>query len=170
MKTPSCLGLSCVLALLSAPLFATVRFVSPLGAGVPPFLSWNDAATNIQDAIEVASAGDVIWVTNGVYARGGKAIPFTQTNRVALYKALTVQSVNGPEVTTIQGTWNPGTSSGVRCAWVTNGAILSGFTLEGGGNQDAGALICGEGICISPAGQVLLASLDRILDFNRLLR
>src|SRR5205807_1248815 len=57
------------------------------------------------------------------------------TNRVALTKAITVQSVNGPAVTSIEGFQTPGSINGavsVRCAWLTNRATLSGFTLTNG--------------------------------------
>ncbi|MCW5555522.1 MAG: hypothetical protein KIS67_25590, partial [Verrucomicrobiae bacterium] len=47
---------------------AVDRYVSLAGGHVPPFTDWTSAATNIQEAIDTASEGDVIWVTNGVYA------------------------------------------------------------------------------------------------------
>jgi hypothetical protein len=100
-----------------------------------PYTSWVTAATNIQAAIDAAVAGEVIMVTNGVYAIGGRVVPGTSTNRVVLDKALTVMSVNGYTATMIQGEWDPVSTNGplaVRCAWLTNGAVLSGFTLENG--------------------------------------
>src|SRR5207244_3750343 len=48
------------------------------------------------------------------------------------------QSVNGSPVTIIQGAWDPSTTNGplaVRCAWLTNGAALNGFTLRGGATR-----------------------------------
>jgi hypothetical protein len=86
----------------------------------PPYTKWTTAATNIQDAVDAASAGDEIVVTNGTYATGGR-----NGNRVEVDKPLNIRSVNGPQFTVIGG---PG-----RCAYLnTTNASLSGFTLTGG--------------------------------------
>jgi hypothetical protein len=111
-----------------------------------PFIDWSSAATNIQDAIDAATDGDQIWVTNGIYAVGGKAMDPTQTNRVSLDKALTVQSVNGPLVTIIQGAGATNGASAVRCAWLTNGASLIGFTVRGGATTGLSGGLSGGGV------------------------
>jgi PKD repeat protein len=103
----------------------------------PPYTNWATAATRIQDAINAAAAGEIVLVTNGVYASGGKAMTGNLTNRVALDKAITVTSVNGYDSTVIQGVVPHGALE-MRCAWLTNGAVLNGFTLRGGGTQDSG--------------------------------
>jgi hypothetical protein len=107
---------------------------------VSPFSSWITAATNIQDAIDAAAAGDTVVVTNGVYSFGGKALSGV-TNRVALTKAVIVTSANGYATTVIQGAWDPVFTNGpaaVRCAYLTNGAVLNGFTLENGATPNGG--------------------------------
>ena len=130
---------------------------------VAPYSTWATAATNIQVAINIASARDIVLVTNGVYATGGKVMAGDLTNRVALDKALTVISVNGFVATVIQGAWDPATTNGplaVRCAWLTNGAVLSGFTLQNGATRaftglSGAAAESGGGVwCVSTNGLV----------------
>jgi hypothetical protein len=107
---------------------------TPLG----PYTNWASAAPAIQAAIDTAAPGAVILVTNGVYATGGKVMAGNLTNRVALDKAVLVWSVNGPAETVIQGQWDVGNTNGsgaVRCAWLADGAVLSGFTLRGGATR-----------------------------------
>lgn len=96
-----------------------------------PYASWATAAVNIQDAIDAAGAGDEIIVTNGTYISGGR-----NSSRVAVDKPLSVWSVNGPQFTIIDGGYDG------RCAYLTNGAALTGFTLTNGLAAQGGGLWC----------------------------
>jgi hypothetical protein len=109
---------------------------------VAPFSTWVTAATNIQDAVDVAADGDTVLVTNGVYAGGSRVVDGT-TNRVVVDKAVRLQSVNGPEATVITG---QGT---VRCVYLANGPVLSGLTLTGGGGVLGGGGIYGGNAAVS---------------------
>jgi hypothetical protein len=122
----------------SAVLQVSAHCVSESGTEQPPYSSWVTAATNIQDALNVAQAGDFVLVTNGSYAYGGLAVVGSLTNRVALTNAILVQSVNGPWATTILGAGANNGNSAVRCAWLTNGASLTGFTLQAGATLTSG--------------------------------
>jgi parallel beta-helix repeat protein len=126
---------------------------------IAPYTSWATAAATIQEAIDAAVAGDEIVVTNGIYAQGGLALYSIMTNRAAVYKPVTLRSVNGPQFTIIQGHQVPGTTNGdgaIRCVYLTNGARLSGFTLTGGATRAGGNNVDAE----MAAGGVLCQSLN----------
>ena len=151
-----------VFVLLAFHTSAAVRYVSVDNASpMPPYTNWATAAAVIQEAVDVAEAGDEIVVTNGVYQSGGRAILDSFTNRVAVTKPLTLRSLNGPAVTLIVGHQVPGTINGsnaVRCVYLTNGAALIGFTLTNGAtatSASSGWEVVGGGIrCESEAAVV----------------
>ena len=153
-----------VSATLTIRVVESVHYVSVVSASPePPYKSWATAARTIQEAVDMAVPGGQVVVTNGVYATGGRAVFGMMTNRVAVDRPVVVRSVNGPEVTVIQGFQVPENWLGIgngamRCVYLTNGAVLSGFTLADGGTCSSGDWEkegCGGGVwCESPKALV----------------
>lgn len=148
MKTPFLPWFASVLLLTgNLPLIAATHYVDLNSPNpVAPYTSWATAATNIQDAVDAAVSGELVLVTNGIYATGGHKWVDSGTNRVTLTNSITLQSVNGPAVTWIVGARINGTgpilANAVRCVGIGGSAVLSGFTLTNGsggwGNYPAG--------------------------------
>jgi hypothetical protein len=101
-----------------------------------PFTNWVTAARTIQDAVDTANTNDTVLVSNGVYSAGGAVTPgYTLMNRLCITNPVTVRAVGGPTVTFIVGATDaahPGSPRSVRCAYLTAGTTLEGFTLMNG--------------------------------------
>jgi len=96
---------------------SATNYVSKAGGHISPFANWENAATNIQAAIDVALAGDFILVNDGTY------YPASQ---IALEYNIIVKSVNGAEKTIVNG------NNTNRCFNVDGGSTLDGFTITNG--------------------------------------
>ena len=136
----------------AAVLYVDANSITP----VPPYTNWSIAANNIQTAVDAATNGDTVLVTNGVYVTGGRKWVDSGTNRVTLTNTITLRSVNGPQFTFIVGGRAVGgvLATATRCVGMGRGAVLSGFTLTNGqagtGNYPAGggvAMITGSTAC-----------------------
>jgi len=113
-----------VIAAAAVNASAETNFVSLSGAHVAPFLTWANAATNIQAAVDAATSGNTVLVTNGVYE------PFEVP---AFSKTVTIRSMNGWSQTTIDGA---GTGRCVTLSSPSN--ILDGFTIRNGNDSGLG--------------------------------
>ncbi len=108
-----------------------VHYVSTNGTSVWPYTNRVSAATNIQDAIDAAAAGNTVLVSNGTY---------TSASQIIVHKEITVRSVNGAGVTIVDG------ENAHRCFDLGNTACtISGFTVTRGkawGNGNGGGIRC----------------------------
>lgn len=114
---------------LAATLYVDVNSTNP----TPPYTNWQTAAVSIQDAAVVARRGDTVLVADGIYSTGSRASPDGTTNRVSVTTPITLQSVNGSAATFIDG------GGIMRCVYLCDGALLSGFTLTNGNAASATA-------------------------------
>ncbi len=113
-----------------------VLYVSPSGSNTAPYDTWEKAAHVIQDALDLARGGDLVWVGDGEYASGGKVTNGLLT-RVVVPDYVELRSVNGAGSTLLRGAAGTGTNApfgpdAVRGAYVGAFARMSGFTVVGG--------------------------------------
>ena len=107
-----------IAAAVPAVVVPQVCYVSKGGRGISPYLTWEDAATNIADA--VALNPKTVMVADGLYQI---------ENDITIQSDLELRSVNGPEVTIVDA------QSKCRNIWLTDqaeGAVVDGFTLMRG--------------------------------------
>jgi hypothetical protein len=105
-----------------------------------PYTNWSMASTDIQSAINQATNGDLVLVTNGVYNNDPFGFiysdPSNQLNydvaRIGISSGVTVSSVNGPAFTMIPG------QQQFTCVFLASNATLSGFTLTNGSGLNFG--------------------------------
>ena len=111
---------------------ATTFYVSDgIGDDANNGQSWATAKKTIQAGVDIAANGDAVLVTNGTYVL---------TNQISISNAVSVQSVNGAESTTVNG------NSLVRCFYISHpNASLDGFTIRGGYTATDGAGVYLEG-------------------------
>ena len=113
--------------------FADTYFVNVDSTNsVSPYSSWTTAATNIQDAVNLASAGDNVLVTNGIYYLH---------DRISVTRSVIVKSVNGASVTIIDAGGKTG------CFYLSDlNCYIEGFTIRNGYNSSqnmgAGGIYC----------------------------
>jgi len=123
-------GLLLISASILADTGSTNRYVwnnSPTPCS--PFNAWTNAAHDIQTAVSYASAGDTVWVTNGIYTNSLNGSN-NSSQLIIKYKALTLRSVNGADVTIIDGNYPYVTN---RCIEVQiPGVTIDGFTITNG--------------------------------------
>ena len=105
--------------------FSPTHYVSLSGSHERPYSTWETAATNIQAAVDAASAGNTVLISNGTYYL---------SSAIAVDEEITIESVNGPAGTVVDG------QNAHRCFYLGSVAceirgltISHGFTSESGG-------------------------------------
>jgi len=97
---------------------STTHYVSLSGTNISPYSSLATAANNIQSAVDVAIAGDLILVNDGTY---------TLTTNISVSKSITIRSLNGQASTTVDG------NLATRCFYMNDvNAVIDGFTIKNG--------------------------------------
>lgn len=93
--------------------------------------SWAKAGKTIQAGIDKQKVlGGIVWVTNGTYVLSAE---------ISVTNAITIRSVNGPEVTVVDG------NRSNRCFNLTGNCFVCGFTIQNGVvslEHDGGGVLC----------------------------
>ena len=69
------------------------HYVSPAGKHIDPYDSWENAATNIQTAVDEALAGSTVWIGSGEYTPSGAGRIVTITKSISLRGAAVRESI-----------------------------------------------------------------------------
>ena len=95
------------------------------------FTSWDTAASNIQDAVNVAYTNSTVWVGAGRYTASTSSVDYAGTNVVYINRALTLRSSNSaPGDSIIDG---QGSNRGIAIVYgssTTNLFVVNGFTIS----------------------------------------
>ena len=101
---------------------AATHYVVPTNSSAAdPYTNWATAGTNIIDVVNAAmtnTGAKLVWVTNGIYY---------PTNQIDVASALTLQSVNGRNMTILHGGLASAGSN--RCISLASGSTFDGFTV-----------------------------------------
>jgi len=118
-----------------APAWAADRYVTPPGVGTNnyPYTNWADAATNIQWAVNAATNGDTVWVTNGTYML---------TNQISITNRIILKSMNGYSGTTVDGNYPNYTN---LCFNMSGNSTVDGFTIKNGYASNGGGVYVATG-------------------------
>ncbi len=136
--------------------FTPAHYAAPGGGHVWPFVTWANAAADLQAAVDAADPLDEVFASNGVYSTGGRVQAGALTNRVVVDKPVRLIAVNGPAATTIEGA-GPAGDAAVRGVYLGTNAALIGFTVRDGDTRTAGDAVreqSGGGVWCEP-GAVL---------------
>jgi hypothetical protein len=108
------MALCATLSAFSAEYFVDASRLDDTGSAT----NWTTAKKTIQAAVDLTVDGDTVWVTNGTYVLSAE---------ISVTNAITVQSVNGPDATIIDG------NSSNRCFLLHDTAcLIYGFTITNG--------------------------------------
>ncbi len=115
------------LSAFSAEYFVDASRLDDSGDG----MNWITAKQTIQAAVDLTTDGDTVWVTNGIYALSAE---------ISVTNAITIRSVNGPEVTIVDG------NRSTRCFNLyDNNCRVVAFTIQNGSvflENDGGGIFC----------------------------
>ena len=127
--------------------------------------SLESAFQTLKEAMEVAQAGDTVWVDEGEYITepmSATQSSVTTYSRVIVPSNVRLVSLKGPAATVIvgdsaEGNWGCGEGA-VRCATLGANATLRGFTLRDGrvnGTQSANDATSGGGVFADPESIII---------------
>lgn len=118
--------------LLGVECMAATHYVVPTNsAAADPYTNWATAGTNIIDVVKAAMTNTgtrLVYITNGTYY---------PTNSIGVTNAMTIQSVNGRDLTILNGS----AAGNSRCVALVNGDVFNGFTVTNYRLQDINGTI-----------------------------